>query len=752
VKILFQSNAPWVKSGYGVSCEYLTKIWRQLGHEIGIFAYFGLEGSMTEYDGMPVYPKAMDVWGNDIVEAHAKEFGAHLVVTNVDCWVLHEYGKKDFNWLPLAPVAEDPLTPGYKGSLQGADKICAISAYGKRVLEDGGFPADHIYLPVPTQFFRPLDRGKIRSGHQLPDDAYIFGHIGMNRGPRKGMDLLLQAFQYVIAEYPKSILIMHTDPHSHDGINLNSLIDSLGIRDNMRMTSRYEAVHGMPTRSILSFLNAIDCYVQPALNEGQAVPVWEAMSCGKPIVATDATALSEAIEDADALALTPVNKIWLPSEGYGYEPSIEDIADKMIQAIRQWGPGFVSVKNRQKAVENVSPEAIAHQWQPLLIDLEKKIRFQPTYRPWTEKPTVVQLSTTERNCGIGLYTRALQASLEGATNQLYADIRAVRSAEQIPDCDLLHLHYEPAITPPRNTLYDILNDIRQRGTKTIMTCHAVIPEVVDELLRKNLIHHAIVHWLPPGITFSDPRITVMGGMGCPQYDPQRAIHKLSVREKYGFPPGAQIISTFGFASGGRGHFEVLEQLAPRLQQHSHIMMQLILPANFLNQEGKDYVHQEIQRVAAEYHIGRQIHLVAEFLPPLDVMNRLWLSDLGFLYIGQDTYSSSAAIRQFISARLPLVVNSSSHFADVRRGVVRVDSFHLAEFSDAVWDTLQDAELCQKLSLEHARTYEQYVWPIFGERHLNIYRKLVGGKKIIMDKGSGEFEVIDRTAIQGEQHG
>jgi hypothetical protein len=177
-------------------------------------------------------------------------------------------------------------------------------------------------------------------------------------------------------------------------------------------------------------------------------------------------------------------------------------------------------------------------------------------------------------------------------------------------------------------------------------------------------------------------------------------------------------------------------------------MQLILPANFLNEMGKDYIHQEIKRVAAEYHIGQQIHLISEFLPPLEVMNRLWLSDVGFLYIGTDTYSSSAAVRQFVSARLPLVINNSTHFADLHRGVVRVEGFQIGEFSDAVWDTCQDANLRQKLSMEHVRTYQQYIWPAFGERHLSIYRKLVGAKKIIVDKGEGEFEVIDRMAAQG----
>lgn len=726
LKILLMSNAPFVFSGYGQAAHYLLKIFQKLHHEVACFAYYGLEGKVMQWEGIDLYPRGFDPYGNDIVEAHAAKFGADLVITNLDVWVLQNFGQKRFNWLPMVPVAEDPLTTGNNNSLHGALRVIAISKYGKQVLQEAGIPAEHIYLPIPTDFYHPLNKEKCKEAFNWPANAYIIGHIGMNRGFRKGQDLLLQAFRLFLSEHHNSLLYMHTDTRSNDGLDLEGLTRTLGIASKVIFPSRYEAHQGWPPIKMKGLYNTFDLYLQPSLNEGQGMTVWEAESCGVPIVATNATALSEAMEGADAIPIEPTNRVWLSNDSWGYEISVDDLAEAMLKARRKWGLNYVSAKSRQWAIENVSVDVVAQKWQDELLTVEKIVRFQPIMKVWKDKPHVVQISTRIHNCGIGAYTRALMAAMEGSTTQECVDIMSLREVEQIPECDLVHLHYESSISPPDAILRKVLSALQVRGTPVLATYHTVIPEVANYHIINNLVSMAVIHWPPPGLQTEDHRIWILGGMGCPTYHLPPIEKKEEIRETYGFSMQDIIISTFGFAAVGRGHFEVLEQLAPLLQTDKRVKIQLIMPANFLNEEGKNIVHSRIEELAKSYHIGQQVHLVPEFISDLAVLNRLWMSDVGFLFIGFHTGSSSAAIRFFISAHLPLVVNSSTHFADVRRGIVQVEGFNISEFSHTIWDTAFDQQTQTRLRKEHQTTYESSVWPLFAEKYLAAYKKVLGG--------------------------
>ena len=726
LKILLQSNSPMIYSGYGQAAYYLIKIFQRLHHEVACFAYFGIEGKVVRWEGIDLYPRGFDAYGNDIVEAHAAKFGADLVITNLDVWVLQGYGQKRFNWLPIVPVAEDPLTIGNRNSLPGAVRAVAISKYGKQVLNEAGIPAEHIYLPIPTDFFHPLNKEKCKEAFGWPANTYVIGHIGMNRGFRKGQDLLLQAFRIFLSEHHNALLYMHADTRSHDGIDLEALTRVLGIAGKVVFPSRYEVNAGWPPIKMKGLYNSFDLYVQPSLNEGQAMTVWEAGSVGVPIVATNATAITEAIEGMDAVPVETSNRIWLPNDSWGYEVSVESLAEAMLQAYRKWGLNYVSAKSRQWVIENVSVDVIAQKWQEELLTTEKMVRFQPTIKPWKDKPHVVQISTRIHNCGIGAYTRALMAAMEISTTQECVDIMNLRKVEQIPECDLVHLHYESAISPPDAVLREILSALQMRGTPVLATYHSVIPEVANYHMTNNLVSMAVIHWPPPGLQTEDRRVWILGGMGCPSYNLPQIEKKEEIRENYGFSMKDIIISTFGFAAVGRGHFEVLEQLAPLLQTNKQVHIQLIVPANFLNEDGKNIVHSRIEELVKAYHIGQQVHLVPEFVSDLEVLNRLWMSDVGFLFIGFHTGSSSAAIRFFISAHLPLVVNSSTHFADVRRGIVQVEGFNVAEFSRTVWDTAFNQQTQVRLRKEHHITYESQVWPAFAEGYLAAYKKVLGG--------------------------
>ena len=113
MRILYSSNAMWVSSGYGVQGKHLLPRFQALGHEVAMFAWYGLQGGFMKMGEIPCYPMFRDWYGNDVIAHHAKNFKADLVITLIDIWVLDpetetRCGVPWLAWFPIdhAPVSE----------------------------------------------------------------------------------------------------------------------------------------------------------------------------------------------------------------------------------------------------------------------------------------------------------------------------------------------------------------------------------------------------------------------------------------------------------------------------------------------------------------------------------------------------------------------------------------------------------------------------------------------------------------------
>ena len=55
-RLILHSCAPWSPSGYGTQCAIWTKKLREMGHEVFISVFWGLNGAPTQWDGITVLP------------------------------------------------------------------------------------------------------------------------------------------------------------------------------------------------------------------------------------------------------------------------------------------------------------------------------------------------------------------------------------------------------------------------------------------------------------------------------------------------------------------------------------------------------------------------------------------------------------------------------------------------------------------------------------------------------------------------
>src|SRR5690349_23920809 len=115
MKVFWCSNSPWVGSGYGQTTARFVPRIRDLGHDVAMFSNYGWKGTLTHWEGMPVYPGGADGWGNDVVTAYALHHftdggtnpegrNAGWVIFLQDIWTMKSDSIRELHCVGYAPV------------------------------------------------------------------------------------------------------------------------------------------------------------------------------------------------------------------------------------------------------------------------------------------------------------------------------------------------------------------------------------------------------------------------------------------------------------------------------------------------------------------------------------------------------------------------------------------------------------------------------------------------------------------------
>ena len=166
----------------------------------------------------------------------------------------------------------------------------------------------HIPNPMDVAAWRPGDRRRAREQIGIEADALVVvwhGHVQIRR---KGLDVLLDAWDLVRARRPElasRLLIVGS------GRNTSELTRRVEAEPTITWIDQYV----VDRSELWRYLSAADVYTLPSRHEGFAVAPVEAMACGLPIVAADASGVADLLEhgeddgglvvprgDADALA------------------------------------------------------------------------------------------------------------------------------------------------------------------------------------------------------------------------------------------------------------------------------------------------------------------------------------------------------------------------------------------------------------------------------------------------------------------
>ncbi len=236
-----------------------------------------------------------------------------LDLERCDAILCQEYESTRFDLAVLTqPLHRRPVYATYQGANQTASMVerairrstvrhCAgliIAARSEidRVRATYGVGPEkvaHIANPVDLAGWQPVERSLARASLGIPQDARVVAWHGHMQVWRKGLDVLLDAWELVCAERPDENLLLLLVGQGRNTADFKRRVEG---DPRVRWVDRF--VHDR--NELRTYLCAADVYTLPSRHEGFAVAPLEAMACGLPVVAADVSGIADLLPGGEA--------------------------------------------------------------------------------------------------------------------------------------------------------------------------------------------------------------------------------------------------------------------------------------------------------------------------------------------------------------------------------------------------------------------------------------------------------------------
>lgn len=212
---------------------------------------------------------------------------------------------------------DNPPWPEFNRPLYEATDLINCINYPTYEMVKERFPEKTNYIPhaVPNDLYRPMDKSEslhVKKNLLGQDrmDHFVCLYVSRNARRKMPSDILMSWKLFLDdlqkkSGHKKATLLLHTDPLDPEGTNLFSVIDMLGLKDNVVFSK-----DRIGFQEMRSLYGACDTIVNRSCNEGFGLPTLEMMMCGKPIIVIKTGGLTRQVEDPETgeqfgIGLTP---------------------------------------------------------------------------------------------------------------------------------------------------------------------------------------------------------------------------------------------------------------------------------------------------------------------------------------------------------------------------------------------------------------------------------------------------------------
>lgn len=227
--------------------------------------------------------------------------------------------------------------------------IAVARSHAKYQIEQEGFPESKVFL-IPNGIntdrfvFNEQARASWRIEAGIPDDAPVVGIVAALR-PEKNHTLFLQTAANVLKRVPSAQFVIAGDGEERE--KLEQRAAELGITPSVHFLGSTQDVPGV--------LSMIDVFGLSSDNEASPVSILEALSCRRPVVATNVGSINETVLDGQTGFLVPAGET-------------EPMADRWVELLNTPALREQLGRNGRKHVEANSSLAVMTEGYMSLIE------------------------------------------------------------------------------------------------------------------------------------------------------------------------------------------------------------------------------------------------------------------------------------------------------------------------------------------------------------------------------------------------
>jgi glycosyltransferase involved in cell wall biosynthesis/SAM-dependent methyltransferase len=631
---------------------------------------------------------------------------------------------------------------------QSLNAVLAPSKHVERVLRDSGVtvPIHVIGAGIEDRFFEPLSA----LPYPTAANAFVFLNIGSGF-PRKGIDVLLNAYFTEFTAGDNTCLLLKTFPNIH-----NDVAQQLEAW-RTKTVSAPRCIHinrDIPPGEIDQLYAAASCLVYPSRAEGFGLPIAEAMARRIPVIATAYGGHLDFCSPQTAylidFKLAPSGSHLNVPGAQWAEPHVGQLRQHMRYIFEnRYSEDVLRVVDR--AYQNVATHL---RWSAVANKTNKAIAehiASAGNRRQTSKaagPKLAMVTSWDARCGIAEYTRYFVEALvrkapkvdveilsspgEGVwpdssfLNTVCWDERGLGNLDELPrhvqeiGADIVHFQFNFGFFD-LDDLARAIRELKADRRKVVITFHSTadvktdretisLSSVATDLAGADLL---LVHSIEDRQRLStfgvadNVRILPHGNVVFPQEDRK-------LRKQWGITLDP-LVSTFGFLLPHKGTIELLQALVILRADYPKIglIAQCALHRDAISQRFETEVRECIHSLGLE----SSVLLSTEFVSPAEAALILQLSDMVVLPYKQTGESSSAAVRFALASGRPVLTSKSPIFADISDSLYQIDSPTPMAIAAAIRDVIAHSELASKLASSATAQAESSSWDRVAELFL-----------------------------------